>query len=281
MKFEKMIGLGIAGNFTGHLEQAGEIADFVGVNTDSSEAPKGIFPFYLPSHPNNFLSVYPLSANTINIPRDGDNIQLEPEVAIIFDIEYDKNGIVTNLTPKYFGAYNDCSIRKTGAKKISEKKNWGKASKGLSKHLIEVDSLKKGGKLDGYRIASFLVRDGCLHRYGLDSEVKGYSYFHEKLISWLIDKINNQQDSGPLESISNLLKECNYPKQTIVSIGATRYTPYGETVYLQEDDEVIVVLYPSKIYDYEEIERIAAAKSHKDKNCISILYQHVKRMSDE
>jgi len=276
MKFDKMIGLGIAGNFTGHLEQAGESGDFAGIITEDSEAPKGIFPFYLPSHPRSFLSEYPLSSDSIKIPQNDSHIQLEPEVAIVFDISYDADNTVIDLTPRYFGAYNDCSIRKPNAKKISEKKNWGKASKGLAKHLIEVKSLKEGGELDGYRIASFLMREGSLHRYGIDSAVKSYSYFHEKLISWLIDKMNNQKDSGPLESIATLLRECNYPKQTLISIGATRYTNYGETTYLQENDEAIVVLYPSKIYSYEEIEQIASAKSHKGKNCISILFQQIK-----
>jgi hypothetical protein len=276
MKFDKMIGLGIAGNFTGHLEQAGESGDFADVSVEDSEAPKGIFPFYLPSHPHSFLSAYPLSSDGIKIPRNDQHIQLEPEVAIVFDISYGTDNTVVGLTPRYFGAYNDCSIRKPNAKKISEKKNWGKASKGLAKHLIEVKSLKEGGTLDGYRIASFLAREGSLHRYGIDSAVKSYSYFHEKLISWLIDKMNNQKDSGPLESIATLLKECDYPKQTLISIGATRYTNYGEATYLQENDEAIVVLYPSKIYSYEEIEQIASAKSHKGKNCISILFQQIK-----
>lgn len=274
MRFENMIGLGIAGNFTGHLEQAGESGDFVGVETDEEDAPKGIFPFYLPGHPNSFLSVYPLSSNTIDAPKN-ENLQMEPEVAIVFDIEYE-DGAVVSLTPKFFGAYNDCSIRKEGAKKISEKKNWGTNSKGLAKNLIKLESIQKGGELDDYRIASFLIRNGSLHRYGIDSSVKSYSYFHERLIVWLIDKMNNQSENGPLECIPKLIKECGYPKQALVSIGATRYTAYGEANFLEANDEAIVVLYPSSVYGYEEVEKIVAAKSHKGKNCLSVLYQSVK-----
>ena len=80
------------------------------------------------------------------------------------------------------GASNDCSIRKEGAKKISLKKNWGKASKGLSENLIAIDRFTEGGILDSYRIASFLVRDGNANVYGEDSPVKGDSYLYEKLI---------------------------------------------------------------------------------------------------
>jgi len=49
MNFEQMIGFGVAGNFAGHLEQAGEAADFTQVKTENAIQPKAIFPFYVPS----------------------------------------------------------------------------------------------------------------------------------------------------------------------------------------------------------------------------------------
>ena len=45
----KICSFGIAGNFTGHLEQAGEAKDFLQVKTLDSNAPKAIFPTYLPA----------------------------------------------------------------------------------------------------------------------------------------------------------------------------------------------------------------------------------------
>ena len=48
MNFEQMIGFGVAGNFAGHLEQAGEAADFTQVKTENAIQPKAIFPFYVP-----------------------------------------------------------------------------------------------------------------------------------------------------------------------------------------------------------------------------------------
>lgn len=41
----KFIGLGVAGNFAGHLEQAGEASDFVAVVVRDTTAPKALFPF--------------------------------------------------------------------------------------------------------------------------------------------------------------------------------------------------------------------------------------------
>jgi hypothetical protein len=273
MNFAQMIGIGVAGNFTGHLEQAGESADFVGVVSAEEDAPKGIFPFYLPAHPTSHLATYPLSSCEIDMPNEHDNIQAEPEVAVVCDVVYD-NGKVAELKPKLFGAYNDCSIRREGARKISDKKNWGANSKGIAGKLLKVDSFHRGGVMDGYRIACYLKRGGELHAYGIDSAVSSYSYFHDKLLEWIVDRINNQKDGGPLENVGELIRECGYPGEMIMSIGATRYTEFGERGYLQKGDEVFVVLYPSEVYGEDEIrEMVTQGKTEADG--LSVLHQIV------
>ncbi len=73
---------------------------------------------------------------------------------------------VAVIHPRAFGAYNDCSIRRPNAKKISEKKNWGEESKGLSPTLLPLSHFAAGCELDDYRIACYLERDGELHPYG-------------------------------------------------------------------------------------------------------------------
>ena len=50
-------GIGVAGNFAGHLEQAGEAENFRGVKTAESTAPKAIFPFYIPGN-STFLGTF-------------------------------------------------------------------------------------------------------------------------------------------------------------------------------------------------------------------------------
>lgn len=132
---------GVAGNFTGHLEQAGEAADFKNVKTLEQNAPKAIFPTFLPlKQPNSgsdasvipeFLTTFPFDPKHIIFPKDEEKLQIEPECAIIFDTTWNGDTL-TELKPVSFGASNDCSIRKQGAKKISEKKNWGKCTKGFS-----------------------------------------------------------------------------------------------------------------------------------------------------
>lgn len=245
--YKNFVGLGVAGNFALHLEQAGEAGDFKDVLTEDPNGPKGVFPFYVPGREGQ-LGVYPISDDTIMLPKEECNVQPEPEVALVCDLEYDEAGKVTRIVPKAFGAYNDCSLRKEGAAKISHKKNWGPSSKGLSATLIPVDAFGKGGKLDTYRIASFLRRDGNLFRYGEDVELSGYSFFYDRLLDWLTHQINTQHDFGPLEPVGEYLRAAGCPKEAIISIGATRYTRFGETNFLKEGDEVIIVVYDNDLY---------------------------------
>lgn len=245
MEYKDVIGLGIAGNFALHLQQAGEDEDFVNVKVDDENAPKGLFPFYLPHTDRGFLSQYPLSSSSLNLHGITDDVQAEPEVALLCDLEYTQ-GRVTGINPRAFGAYNDCSIRKKGASKISEKKNWGCDTKGISKKLIPLGGFEKGSILDSWRISSFLKRDGNVFRYGEDVEMSGYSYFYVQLLEWIEQKLNTQEEGGPLENISDALAACNYPQQMLISIGATRYTAYGEKTFLQKGDEIYVVLYDDR-----------------------------------
>ncbi|WP_413112375.1 DUF5718 family protein [Thaumasiovibrio sp. DFM-14] len=273
MPFQHLIGFGVAGNFAGHLEQAGEDKDFQTVAVKSATQPKAIFPFYVPANGTHFLNTYPLCSHTIVPPNDADNLQIEPEVALLCDITYDNNQ-VTAITPRAFAAYNDCSIRKPNAKKISEKKNWGTQTKGISAHLIELDNLNPGGKLDSFRIASFHQRAGQWHAYGEDSPVIGYSYFHQTLLDWVMDRMNHQQDVGPTENIAAWLASANYPTQTLLSIGATRYTEYGESHFLQSGDTSVVVVYDETQFSTEEI-RARVARGDLDHPAISALVQNV------
>lgn len=250
--FKAFAGFGIAGNFALHLEQAGEIEDFRNVEVADENGPKGIFPFYIPGKAGP-LGIFPLSCDTVCLPEDTSlNVQAEPEVALVCELAY-TDGKVSGVMPKRFAPYNDCSIRRPGAKKISEKKNWGEASKGVGEKMMSIDRFSEGGVMDSWHIASFLRRENELHRYGEDAALTGYSYFHEKLLAWIVNQINTQQDQGPLEPVLSYLKAAGYPQEMIISIGATRYTEYGETTFLAPDDEVIVVLYDTACYNADTV----------------------------
>ena len=248
MELENVIGLGVAGNFAHHLEQAGELEDFKDVVTVEADAPKGIFPFYLPGA-ESFLGLYSIGTDKLNLPEYEANAQVEPEIAVLFDIIYDENKKVLDLKAEKFTTFNDCTIRKEGAKKISEKKSWGLNSKGIGDKWIDIDKFEEGGIMDHYHLCSFVKREGVLHPYGVDAPLPGYSYFYGKLKSWLIDKMNTQEDFGPLEDIAAHLKTCGYPKQALISIGATAYADFGEHNYLQSGDDIYVIAYDARVED--------------------------------
>ena len=248
MEVKNVIGLGVAGNFAHHLEQAGELEDFKDVVTVEADAPKGIFPFYLPGS-ESFLGLYSIGTDTLELPDYEANAQVEPEIAVLFDIVYDEKHTVKDLIAKKFTSFNDCTIRKEGAKKISEKKSWGLNSKGIGDKWINIDKFEEGGVMDNYHLCSFVKREGTLHPYGVDAPLPGYSYFYGKLKTWLIDKMNTQEDFGPLENIAQHLKACAYPKQALISIGATAYADFGEHNYLQSGDEIYVLAYDARVDD--------------------------------
>jgi len=271
---KNIIGFGIAGNFANHLEQAHEANDFVNIKVDDIEAPKGIFPFYLPNN-DDFLGVYPLSSDTLMYPKNikEGNLQMEPEVALICELIYD-DALVVDIKFKQFSAYNDCSIRRKNAKKISQKKNWGQSTKGISLSLIDIDKFENGGIMDSYNIASFLIRDNKIYDYGEDSSVLTYKYFYTKLKKWIIYKINTQKDEGVLENLSNHLKQSKYPKDMIISIGATRYTEFGKNNFLHKEDDIYVIIYDTKSHTYQYIKKEISKNNINIKNA-SILHQKV------
>ena len=87
-------GFGVAGNFAGHLEQAGEAADFVNVACEGT-APKGIFPWYAPGY-DGFLGEFPLSHDAILLPESDTplNLQIEPEVGLACHVTWQGDTVV-------------------------------------------------------------------------------------------------------------------------------------------------------------------------------------------
>jgi hypothetical protein len=272
--YKDYAGLGVAGNFALHLKQAGELKDFESVKVADENGPKGIFPFYMPGAEGR-IGLYPLSSDIIVLPEENVNVQPEPEVALLCDIVYE-GGRVTAIRPTHFAAFNDNSIRKEGASKISEKKNWGEASKGISSRPIAIDRFEAGGVMDSWHIASFLRREDVVLRYGEDVELTGYSYFYRKLIDWLVNQINSQQNEGPLEPVGDYLAAAGNPERAIISIGATRYIYFCEKTYIHEDDEVMVILYDGNLYKQNDMLQMAY-EGRLDGEGISALVQQVRR----
>jgi hypothetical protein len=251
-------GFGVAGNFAGHLEQAGEAADFVNVTSEGS-APKGIFPWYAPGS-DGFLGEFPLSHDAILLPDanpDGGplNLQIEPEVGLACRVAWEGDTVVS-LRPFALGAFNDCSIRRPGAPKISHKKNWGPASKGVAGRFFDIGDLTPDGPTSTLRLVCNLrTAAGEEHAYGVDSPLLGYSYYGEVLLDWVTERLANQKGSPetPLEDVGALMVASGHPENVLIGIGATRYTPLGESTFLKAGDQAIVRVYDTESDAYSEL----------------------------
>uniref|UniRef100_UPI0040484A67 DUF5718 family protein n=1 Tax=Aliarcobacter sp. TaxID=2321116 RepID=UPI0040484A67 len=246
------LGFAVAGNFANHLGEAGEADEFSVIKTEEKNAPKGMFPFYIKDH-KSFLGTYPICDEIIlTHGRENENLQVEAEVALICDFVYE-NGKVVDLLPKYFSAFNDCSIRVNNGEKLSTKKNWGTNTKGISQDIIEIDNFTEKGILNKYHITSFIKRDGIVHDYGTTSAVKSYSYFFEKLRLWMIDKLNEQEDCGPLEELTQFMTNAKDAKGILIAAGATAYTDFGKKNFLKKGDEIFVYVYNAHAHSYLDI----------------------------
>ncbi|PAF45227.1 DUF5718 family protein [Helicobacter sp. 11S02596-1] len=272
---KEYLGFGVAGNFANHLEQAGESSDFADIIGEEKDAPKGIFPFYIPSSATP-LGRYCINNHAIVLPKDSTfNVQAEPEVGLECELKYE-DGKVTQVIPRYFMAFNDASVRNDkNATKLSQKKNFSEGSKAMGKK-IPIDSFAPGGICDDYSIASFLICDNEVHMYGENSELTGYSYFYQKLIDWIKSKLNTQKEFSVLEDLGAVLKEANYPTKIIIAIGATRYTHFAEKRFLKKGDVIAIVVYNHKTYTLQNIKEIISnACIPSDLKDISIIRQEV------
>lgn len=274
--YKEYLGFGIAGNFANHLEQAGEANDFIHIKGDSEDAPKGIFPFYIPEN-SGFLGRYCINNDELVLPQNPKlKVQAEPEVALECELVY-KDNVLLKLIPKYFMAFNDSSVRNDeNAQKISQKKNFSRASKAVGHKKIVIDKFENGGICDNYSIASFIKSKGVLESYGELSTLKGYSYFYERLSTWIVKKINTQQDFAVLENLSTLIQNANYPRKLLIAIGATRYVKENENRTLEPDDRVCIVVFNHHKYSFEEIQKLASKDFiPKDLEELSIINQRV------
>ena len=247
------LGFAVAGNFANHLGEAGEAGEFSVIKTAEKDAPKGMFPFYIKGH-NSFLGTYPICDEIIlTHGRENENLQVEAEVALICDFAYENEQVI-DIIPKYFAAFNDCSIRIQDGNKLSTKKNWGISTKGISQDLIPIDNFTEKGILSKYHISSFIKRDGIVCDYGTTSAVKSYSYFFEKLKYWMIDILNCQEDCGPLEELGQFLRiAAKDAKGILIAAGATAYTDFGKKNFLKKGDEIFVYVYNAHAHSFQDI----------------------------
>lgn len=260
--WNRTYGLGVAGNVAGHMAQAGEAeATASDPNETAPATPAAVFTFYAP-HPHTIdateeevisrLERFPVTNAVIDFPcmKGGGNVQVEPEMGLYVDIVYAPNGkSVERLVPRRVAAFNDCSIRHLdGSEKLSEKKNWGFGSKGISLRSFRIHSMCRGSLVDNLVLASFIKRGGKIHQYSVNAPARSYLMFYDELLDWIVNCINEQEDTGKWEAIFPQLEKSDFPTSMWIALGAGEYTEWGATNFLQRMDESCVVLYNEEVF---------------------------------
>lgn len=236
-----LFGIGIAGNFAGHLQQTGEAKGLQG--TVDTQSPQALFPFYVPGASDVYLDVNPYSFDVLMLPKDpAAKVQMEPEIALIAKVKYLGTSVL-GFEPESMTLFNDATHRNAVVEKLAQKKNWGAASKGIATKVIPLAEFSKSADLDKYRFCSFLGRDGKWSLCCNDVSLGDYSYSYEQLIAWLVSQSNAQANEGALHSIQDLLAQAGYPERILISLGSSRYTSFGESHQLLVKDKVCAVLY--------------------------------------
>lgn len=249
-----LFGVGIAGNFAGHLQQTGEANGLQG-QVDAS-SPQAIFPFYVTGAQEAYLAVNPYSFDTVRLPADKTaKVQMEPEIALVAKVQYLGDSVI-GIEPESMTLLNDVTYRNATVSKLAQKKNWGPASKGIAKKVWPLASFGALDGLEKYRFCSFHHRDGQWASCCNDVSLSDYSYSYEKLITWVMSQFNSQQEQGALHDLSQLFAQAGYPERMLISLGSSRYTDYGEQHQLLSGDELCAVLYDATRINIDEIDAL-------------------------
>jgi hypothetical protein len=63
------------------------------------------------------------------------------------------------------------------------------------------------------------------------------------LLSWISSTLSSQRDEGPLEDLPALLEQAHRPRLAVITIGATRYTDFGERTFVRAGDRTAIAVY--------------------------------------
>ncbi|CAD7960601.1 unnamed protein product [Amoebophrya sp. A25] len=209
------------------------------------------------------LHRFPVTNAVIDYPREGGKVQVEPEVALYCDILYNtavtstvpdsdnprhRQVFVERLVPRKIAAFNDCSIRQLdGSTKLSEKKNWGHGSKGISLDSFPLLNPEKDFSPEGIAsrlaLTSYVKRDGKVFPYTQSAPARNYLSFYQPLLNWIRDQMNHQSSVDKWEDMNQLLEASDYPMSCWIALGAGEYTDWGMNNFIKPKDETVVIVY--------------------------------------
>ncbi|MBF9003464.1 DUF5718 family protein [Vibrio nitrifigilis] len=246
------ITIGVIGNYFGHLSSA--------ENVHESEIPSGIFII-----DQNASSL--TNGDATHYPERGSKVDIEPEFVIRYTIEYTDNK-VSKLIPLQLTVGNDVTIRSLeGATKISSRKSWGQASKGIHPTWWSINQIDN---LNNLSLVSYIERDGEAHLTTQPLRIEEMKLFGQALDTWMVEAINGQQEHGMFDEILPTLAAQGYPEELILYTGAPNYTTWGTENFLQPGDSMHIIGYKTDNFSDEQIDNLF--KENKLVGLTNVLY---------
>ena len=237
------ITMGVIGNYAGHLSGA--------ENVQENEHPSGLFVI---DHNASSLTTDAI----IHYPTKGENIDIEPEFVIEYDIIYEGEQ-VSQVRGRRMTIGNDITIRQLKDEtKISARKSWGKASKGVYSQWWSLDSL---ADLSDISLISYIETNGECHLATQPLETHQIKLFGAALEDWLVTTLNHQGSHGMFDQLLPQLKANGYPTTLTLFTGAPNYTDWGKTYFLQPDDIMHIIGYRTSEYDHQEVMDLFASNN--------------------
>jgi hypothetical protein len=94
-------------------------------------------------------------------------------------------------------------------------------------------------------------RRGVMEKPINDTRIDNLPYMYEDLINWIMRQVKTQKNEMSLDNITELIKASDYPEKFLISIGS--YSSVGKDYFLENRDEIFVVLYDNRKYTADSI----------------------------
>ena len=108
---------------------------------------------------------------------------------------------------------------------------------------FRIESFSRGCTVDRLVLVSYVKRSGEIHQYSVNAPARNYLCFYEELLDWIVDCLNKQGNEGKWDKLRDVIEASDYPTSAWIALGAGEYTAWGEANFLQQYDEVVVMLY--------------------------------------
>eukprot|EP00913_Durusdinium_trenchii_P002689 g2488.t1 len=91
---------------------------------------------------------------------------------------------------------------------------------GISLRSFPLDGFGSGSFVDYLALVSYMKREGEVYQYSVKAPARNYLLFHQPLLDWIVEQINEQKDTDKWEEVWPQLHSADYPTSSWIALGA-------------------------------------------------------------